>query len=120
MATRAIRGATRLTADDPVEMTEAVVELVSAMLERNQVDREALISVIFTATPDLTSSFPAAAARGLGLGDVPLLCAQEIDVAGALTRVVRVLAHADLDVPRSEVSHVYLRGAEVLRQDLAQ
>ena len=120
MATRAIRGATRLTADDPVEMTAAVVELVSAMLERNQVDREALISVIFTATPDLTSSFPAAAARGLGLGDVPLLCAQEIDVAGALTRVVRVLAHADLDVPRSEVSHVYLRGAEVLRQDLAQ
>ena len=120
MATRAIRGATRLTADDPVEMTEAVVELVSAMLERNQVDREALISVIFTATPDLTSSFPAAAARGLGLGDVPLLCAQEIDVAGALTRVVRVLAHADLDVPRAEVSHVYLRGAEVLRQDLAQ
>ncbi len=120
MATRAIRGATRLTADDPVEMTEAVVELVSAMLERNQVDREALISVIFTATRDLTSSFPAAAARGVGLGDVPLLCAQEIDVAGALTRVVRVLAHADLDVPRSEVSHVYLRGAEVLRQDLAQ
>ena len=117
---RAIRGATRLTADDPYEMAEAVVELVSAMLERNEVDRDALVSVIFTATPDLVCMFPAAAARGLGLGDVPLLCAQEIDVAGALTRVVRVLAHADLDRPRGDVVHVYLRGAEVLRQDLAQ
>ncbi len=117
---RAIRGATRLTADDPNEMTEAVVELVATMLERNDVDRDALVSVIFTATPDLVCMFPAAAARGLGLGDVPLLCAQEIDVAGALTRVVRVLAHADLDRSRRDVVHVYLRGAEVLRQDLAQ
>jgi chorismate mutase len=120
VATRAIRGATRLTADDPAEMAEAVVELVSAMLERNHLDQDALISVIFTATPDLVCMFPAAAARGLGLGDVPLLCAQEIDVAGALTRVVRVLVHAELDSPRTDVVHVYLRGAEALRQDLAQ
>jgi chorismate mutase len=120
VALRAIRGATRLTADDPDEMSEAVVELVSTMLERNGVDRDALVSVIFTATPDLVCMFPAAAARGLGLGDVPLLCAQEIDVAGALTRVVRVLAHVDLDRRRGDVVHVYLRGAEVLRQDLAQ
>jgi chorismate mutase len=120
VATRAIRGATRLTADDPAEMAEAVVELVSAMLERNDLATDDLISVIFTATPDLVSMFPAAAARGLGLGDVPLLCAQEIDVAGALSRVVRVLLHAELDRPRAEVVHVYLRGAEVLRQDLAQ
>jgi chorismate mutase len=120
VATRAIRGATRLTADDPVEMAEAVVELVSAMLERNEIGSESLISIVFTATPDLVSMFPAAAARGLGLGDVPLLCAQEIDVQGALTRVVRVLAHADLDRERADVVHVYLRGAEVLRQDLAQ
>ena len=120
MAVRAIRGATRLSADDPAEMSEAVVELVTAMLERNDVDRADLISAIFTATPDLVSMFPAAAARGLGLGDVPLICAQEIDVAGALTRVVRVMAHVETDRPRSEISHVYLRGAEVLRQDLAQ
>jgi len=120
VAIRAIRGATRLSADDPGEMTEAVVELVEAMLERNGTDREALISVIFTATPDLVCMFPAAAARGLGLGDVPLICAQEIAVAGALSRVVRVMAHAEIDLPRGEVSHVYLRGAEVLRQDLAQ
>src|SRR5690242_4532892 len=101
--TRAIRGATRLTADDPAEMSEAVVEMVSAMLERNGLDHEALISAIFTATPDLVSMFPAAAARGLGLGDVPLICAQEIAVAGALPRVVRVLMHAELDRPRAEV-----------------
>ena len=120
MAVRAIRGATRLSADDPVEMSEAVVELVTAMLERNDVDRADLISALFTATPDLVSMFPAAAARGLGLGDVPLMCAQEIDVAGALTRVVRVMAHVETDRPRAEIAHVYLRGAEVLRQDLAQ
>jgi len=120
VAVRAIRGATRLSADDPVEMSEAVVELVTAMLERNDVDRADLISALFTATPDLVSMFPAAAARGLGLGDVPLICAQEIDVAGALTRVVRVMAHVETDRPRAEIAHVYLRGAEVLRQDLAQ
>jgi len=117
---RALRGATRLSADDPAEMTEAVEELVTAMLERNGIDAGALISMIFTATPDLVCMFPAAAARGLGLGDVPLLCAQEIAVPGALSRVVRVMAHAELDRPRGEVVHVYLRGAEALRQDLAQ
>jgi len=117
---RAIRGATRLTADDPAEMTEAVVELVSTMLERNGLATDDLVSMIFTATPDLVCMFPAAAARGLGLGDVPLICAQEIAVPGALAHVVRVLAHAETARPRAEISHVYLRGAEVLRQDLAQ
>ena len=117
---RALRGATQLTADDPVEMTEAVVELVTAILERNALSTDDLISVIFTSTPDLTSAFPAAAARTLGIGDVPLLCAQELDIDGALPRVVRVMAHATLDRPRSEVVHVYLRGAEALRLDLAQ
>lgn len=120
MPVRALRGATRLTADDPAEMTEAVVELVGEMLARNSLDRADLISVIFTSTPDLVCMFPAAAARGIGLGDVPLLCAQEIAVPGALSRVVRVMAHAEMDVPRAEVVHVYLRGAEALRQDLAQ
>jgi chorismate mutase len=121
VALRAIRGATRLSADDPGEMTTAVTELVTAMLERNGIPGgDELISIVFTATPDLVCMFPAAAARGLGLGDVPLLCAQEIAVPGSLSRVVRVLAHADLEVSRAEVVHVYLRGAEVLRQDLAQ
>ncbi len=117
---RALRGATQLKADDPAEMAEAVVELVGAILERNGLTTDDLISIIFTSTGDLRSAFPAAAARTLGIGDVPLLCAQELDIEGALPRVVRVLAHVSLDVPRDEVVHVYLRGAEVLRQDLAQ
>jgi chorismate mutase len=117
---RAVRGATQLRADDPDEMANAVVELLAAMLERNGLTTDDLVSVIFTSTPDLRSAFPAAAARTLSIGDVPLICAQELDIDDSLPRVVRVMAHAELDRPRSEVAHVYLRGAEVLRQDLAQ
>jgi len=120
MAVRAVRGATCLTADDADEMRDAVVELVSAMLERNALGTDDLISVLFTATPDLVSAFPAGAARALDIGDVPLICAQEIGVLGAMPRVVRVLAHVECDRPRAEVTHVYLRGAESLRMDLAQ
>ncbi len=120
MTVRAIRGAAQLSADDPVVMAEAVQELLTLMLERNGISTDALISVLFTATPDLTSTFPATAARGLALGDVPLMCAVEIAVPGALPRVVRVMAHAELDRPRADVVHVYTRGAERLRQDLAQ
>jgi chorismate mutase len=101
-------------------MADAVVELLSTMLDRNDLTTDDLVSVIFTSTPDLRSTFPAAAARTLEIGDVPLICAQELDVAGALPRVVRVMAHAMLDRARQDVVHVYLRGAEVLRQDLAQ
>ena len=119
MAVRAIRGATQLTADDPAEMAQAVQELLTQMLQRNGIGPDALISIILTATPDLRSTFPATAARGLGLDDVPLLSAAELDIPGALPRVVRVMAHAELDVPRGEVAHVYTRGAQVLRRDLA-
>lgn len=120
MPVRAIRGATQLAADDPAEMADAVQELITLMLQRNDIATPDLISVLFTATPDLTSTFPATAARGLDLGDVPLMCAAEIDVPGALPRVVRVMAHAELVKERREIVHVYTRGAEVLRQDLAQ
>lgn len=120
MAVRAVRGATQLQADDRDEMIEAVVELVTAMLEANELDTDNLISMIFTTTPDLTSEFPAYAARQLKIGDVPLMCASEIDVHGALPHVVRVMAHVDTDLPRADVRHIYLRGAEVLRRDLAQ
>ena len=105
--------------DDAAEMAEAVCELVAQMLSRNGITADALVSILFTSTPDLHSAFPAAAARSLGLQDVPLICAQELDVHGALPRVVRVLAHAEVDVPRAQIQHVYLRGAEALRQDLA-
>jgi chorismate mutase len=120
MAVRAIRGATHLCADDAEEMREAVVELLGAMLDRNGLGTDALISVLFTATPDLVSAFPATAARSLDIGDVPLICAQELDIAGAMPRVVRVMAHVECDLPRGQVVHVYTRGAEALRADLAQ
>lgn len=119
MPMRGFRGATMLQDDDATEMAEAVVELMTEILERNHLASDDLVSVLFTATPDLHCAFPAAAARGLGLHDVPLICAQELDVHGAAPRVVRVLVHADSDLGRTDIQHVYLRGAEVLRQDLA-
>ena len=120
MPVRAIRGATQLVADDRAEMAEAVVELLTEMFGRNDLSTDDLISIVFTSTSDLHAEFPAAAARELDLGDVPLICAQELDVDGALPRVVRVMAHVETPRARSEVVHVYLRGAEVLRRDLAQ
>ena len=120
MAVRAIRGATQVDADDRDEVLAATRELVSTVIERNGLDGEQLISILFTATPDLTSEFPALAARELGFGDVPLMCASEIDVAHALPRVLRLMAHVETEKPRSEIQHVYLRGAVALRRDIAQ
>ena len=115
---RGIRGATCLQHDDAREMADAVTELLGEMLTRNKVRSEDVVSVILTCTPDLTSAFPAAGARAFGLTDTPLMCAQEMNVDGALERVVRILAHVESGIPRAQIQHVYLRGAEVLRQDL--
>ena len=120
MAVRAIRGATQLDADERDHLLASTRELVTAVLDANGIDSDALVSIIFTLTTDLHSEFPALAARELGMGDVPLLCTVEVDVPGSLPRVVRLMAHAELDVPRSQVQHVYLRGAAALRRDLAQ
>ncbi|MGY1840156.1 MULTISPECIES: chorismate mutase [unclassified Modestobacter] len=120
MAVRAIRGATQVVADDRDEVLEATRELVTTVLERNQLESPDLISILFTATPDLVSEFPALAARELGLGDVPLMCATEIAVPHALPRVLRLMAHVDTPLSRAEVQHVYLRGAVALRRDIAQ
>lgn len=117
---RAIRGATCLTQDSAEEMRVAVVELLTEIFERNHVSNDQLVSVLFTSTPDLHSAFPAAAARELALSDVPLICAQEIDVTGAMPKTVRVMVHVNSDVPRADIKHIYLRGAEALRQDIAQ
>lgn len=120
MAVRAIRGATQVDADERELVLEATRELVTAVLERNQLQHDDVISILFTATPDLVSEFPALAARGLGFGDVPLMCATEIGVPHALPRVLRLMAHVETDRPRAEVQHVYLRGAAALRRDIAQ
>jgi chorismate mutase len=105
-------------ADDRNQILDAVAELVEAVLSRNGIRPDDLISVVFTATPDLRAEFPAYAARQAGIGAVPLLCATEIDVPGALPRTIRLLAHFDTDLGRDDVRHVYLRGATSLRTDL--
>jgi chorismate mutase len=120
MAVRAIRGATQVDADDREQVLEATRELVSAVMERNRLDHDDVISILFTATPDLVSEFPALAARELGFGDVPLMCATEMSVPHALPRVLRLMAHVEVDRPRSDIQHVYLRGAVALRRDIAQ
>ncbi|WP_236239285.1 chorismate mutase [Streptomyces sp. CC228A] len=120
MAVRAVRGAVQLERDEAEHMHEQVGALLTALLARNGLTADDLISVWFTATPDLRSDFPAVAARRLGLVDVPLLCAAELDVAGAMPRVVRVLAHVETDLPKTAVAHVYLGAAAALRKDIAQ
>jgi chorismate mutase len=120
MSMRAIRGATQLDTDDRDHLLASVEELIREILEQNDIETDKLVSMILTATPDLHSEFPALAARQLGIGDVPLLCAQEIAVDGAMPRVIRVMVHIESDLPRGEIRHVYLRGAAALRRDLAQ
>ncbi len=119
VAVRAIRGATTAAGDEPQAVWAATRELLVAIVERNGLTPAELISVLFTVTPDLTRAFPARAAGELGWADVPLLCALEIPVPGALPRCVRVLVHAATDRPRAAVAHVYLNGAVALRPDLA-
>jgi chorismate mutase len=118
MAVRAVRGATQVDADDRDQVLEATTELLREVLSRNGLGTDDLISVMFTATPDLHSEFPAYAARQMGFTDVPLLCAAEIDVPGAMPRVLRLMAHVETELPRAELRHVYLRGAAALRRDL--
>jgi chorismate mutase len=119
LAVRAVRGAIQIDRDEPGVILAGTATLLAAVMRRNGLATDDVISVLFTMTPDLASGFPAAAARGLGFTDVPLLCATEIAVPGALPRVIRLLAHVQVDRPRSAIEHVYLRGAARLRPDLA-
>jgi chorismate mutase len=120
MGIRGVRGATQVKENSASEIGTAVAELLAKMIQDNQVNKADLVSIIFTATSDLTADFPAVAARSIGLGDVPLLCAVEIDVPGSLPRVVRILMHFNSEKTLSEIKHIYLNGASVLRKDLAQ
>ena len=120
MAVRAVRGATQLEHDSREHMLERVAEMVTDVMTSNGLDVDDFISVIFTATSDLVSEFPAYAARRLGFGDVPLICARELEIAGSMPRVVRMLAHVETDLPRAELTHCYLHGAAALRSDLTR
>jgi len=119
MPIRGIRGATTVSADSPDLILQATRELLEEILAENESMRhEDVGSALFTVTDDLASTFPAQAARQIGWGLVPMLCAREIPVPGSLPRVIRVLVHWNTDVPQDQITHVYLRDAVKLRPDL--
>ncbi len=120
MAVRAIRAATTIDFDEPSEVRERTIQLVSTIFERNRLHRDDVISIFFTATRDVMSLPPAAGARAYGLTDVPLLCAQEMSTIGGLERCIRLLVHVETDLEKSDIRHVFLRGATTLRPDLAE
>ena len=117
-AVRAVRGATTVECDTVAAITERVVALLGQILARNDLVEDDIISILFTATEDLVSTFPATAARSMGLGAVPLICARELAVTGSVPRCVRVMLHVTTDRPRDQIHHVYLEGAQGLRDDL--
>ena len=116
----AVRGAITCAENSKSEIEQQTQRLVKEMLERNDVDHDELVSVIFTATDDLTAEFPATAARALGLGDVPLLCARELGIEHGMPRCIRVMIHCYSEIPRPQLHHVYLDGARALRDDLPE
>lgn len=119
MAFLAIRGATTCPDNTKKAITKATQELVSEMMSRNTISQNSIVSILFTATSDLTKEFPATAARGLGLDDVPLMCAQELSIEGSMPRCIRIMMHVDIPMSRSEIKHVFLGDAKKLRKDLS-
>lgn len=120
MAVRALRGAITVDIDEPGEIRKRTVDLLSTIFDRNDISLDDVISILFTATEDLRSLPPAAGARGFGLVDVPLLCAQEMPTEGGLERCIRLMLHVESDLQKSELRHVFLREATKLRPDLAE
>jgi chorismate mutase len=118
VAVRAVRGATQVQRDDREHVLELTRELVAEVLVTNDLAPDDLISMLFTATPDIASVAPALAARQLGLHDVALICVQEMAVEGSMARVVRLLAHVETDRARHEIRNIYLHGTELLRVDV--
>ncbi|MEK6536955.1 MAG: chorismate mutase [Actinomycetota bacterium] len=116
----AVRGATTADEDEAVQVRERTAELLGEMMQRNDIREDSLVSIIFTATTDLVSEFPAAAARGMGLARIPLLCSQEIPVTGSIERCIRVLMHVYSMKPRQDIRHAYLHAARQLRTDLPE
>jgi chorismate mutase len=116
----ALRGAITCDEDTKAEIDEKTQALVKEMLARNGIEHDDIVSILFTATDDLTAEFPAAAARMVGLGDVPLICARELGIVHGMQRCIRVMMHFYGDQVRSDLHHVYLEGARQLRDDLPE
>lgn len=117
MKLRALRGAITVDANDADAILQGTEELLRAMVDRNDLVHDDIVSCLFTCTPDLNAQFPAVAARQIGMSDVPLMCAQEMDVYGQLPNVIRVMMHCYSPAER-KAEHVYLREAAQLRRDL--
>lgn len=120
MRLQALRGAITCEENTQAEIGEKTQRLLKELVARNELDHDDLVSIIFTATDDLTAEFPATAARGLGYGDIPLLCARELGIDHGMPRCIRLLVHCYTDRPRHELHHVYLEGARALRDDLPE
>ena len=120
MPVRGIRGATTITADNADEVLATTSELLEAIRQANQFEPEAIASILFTVTSDIRSAFPAQAARFMGWDLVPLLCFQEIEVAGSLPLCIRVLIFLNTDLRQDQMQPIYLREASSLRRDLKQ
>ena len=118
MPVRAVRGATQVAVDDKEQVLAATRELVSQVLAANELAEDDVLSILFTATADISSVAPALAARQLGLNQPALICAQEMAVAGSMPRVIRLLAHIETTRPAGQVRNVYLNGTELLRVDV--
>lgn len=118
---RAVRGATTIDVDEATHIADRVEVMLRAMLDRNGLTCDHLVSVLFSATLDVQSAFPATAARERlpELATVPLMNMAELDIVGALPRCIRVMAHVECDLARAEIHHVFLEGAATLRPDLA-
>ena len=115
---RAIRGATTVDEDTPEAISSRVVTLLESIMARNGLVEDDIVSILFTATEDIVSIFPATAARTMGLGAVPLICARELAIVGSVPQCIRVMLHVTTKRPRDQIHHVYLEGAQGLRDDL--
>jgi len=120
MPCRGIRGATTVESNSREAILAATRELLDEMVRANAVRKDDVASAYFTTTPDLDAEFPAVAARGVGWSNVALMCGHEMDVPGSLGMCLRILLHVNTERTQDEICHVYLRGAAVLRPDLAQ
>lgn len=120
MAVRAIRGATTVSENTKETIFSAVIEMMEAVISKNKIKAEDMVSIIFTVTPDITAVFPAAAVRKMGITDVPLLDMAAPDIDGALKMCIRVIVHINTELKNGELKHAYLNGAAALRPDLAE
>lgn len=120
MALRAIRGATQLDVDERDHLIERVIEMLTAVMKSNGLVEDDFVSILFTATTDVGSEFPAAAARTIGFADTPLIDARPMEIDGSMPRLIRMIAHVESDRSKAAVEHIYLHGAVQLRRDLVQ